>query len=70
MPPGTMAPTSNPTELQAQKLLDFNEKLDIGLLDKVVSSLYSSVGEEQKAAQQVAKKICLLEIIKSVDNFR
>jgi len=53
MPPGTMAPTSNPTELQAQKLLDFNEKLDIALLDNVVSSLYSSVGEEQKAAQQV-----------------
>ena len=53
MPPVTMAATANPTELQAQKLLDFNEKLDITLLDTVVSSLYSSVGDEQKAAQQV-----------------
>ena len=60
MPPVAMATTANPTELQAQqklheaqKLLDFNEKLDINLLDMVVGLLYSSVGDEQKAAQQV-----------------
>ena len=62
MPPVTMATTANPTELQAQqklveaqKLLDFNEKLDINMLDMVVGLLYSSVGDEQKAAQQVAE---------------
>ena len=35
------------------KLLDFNQKLDIALLDNVVSAMYSSTGEEQKMAQQV-----------------
>jgi len=37
----------------ANKLLDFNAKLDIGLLDRVVSTLYSGSGEEQKVAQEV-----------------
>ena len=35
------------------KLLDFNQKMDIGLLDQVVQTLYSSSGEQQKIAQDV-----------------
>ncbi len=35
------------------KLLDFNQKLDIGLLDQVVGTLYSGTGEQQKMAQEV-----------------
>ena len=35
------------------KLLDFNQKLDIGLLDTVVGTLYAGVGEQQKMAQEV-----------------
>ena len=35
------------------KLLDFNQKLDIGLLDTVVGTLYSGTGDQQKMAQEV-----------------
>ena len=35
------------------KLLDFNERLDIGLLDDVVGTLYSGQGEQHKMAQEV-----------------
>jgi len=35
------------------QLLDFNQKLDIGLLDRVVGTLYSGSGEQQKMAQEV-----------------
>ena len=35
------------------KLLDFNQKLDISLLDNVVAAMYSSTGQEQKMAQEV-----------------
>lgn len=35
------------------KLLDFNQKLDIGLLDQVVSTMYTASGEQQKMAQEV-----------------
>ncbi len=35
------------------KLLDFNAKLDIGLLDRVVATMYSGQGEQQKMAQEV-----------------
>ena len=35
------------------KLLDFNQKLDIGLLDTVVSTMYSGSGDQQKMAQEV-----------------
>lgn len=35
------------------KLLDFNQKLDIALLDNVVSTMYTGVGPEQKMAQDV-----------------
>lgn len=38
---------------QAAKLLDFNEKLDINLLDRVVGCMYNGVGEEQRLASDV-----------------
>ncbi|CAH0702443.1 unnamed protein product [Spodoptera exigua] len=40
-------------EQQASKLLDFNQKLDITLLDNIVGCLYSTVGEQQRTAQEV-----------------
>ena len=36
----------NGLENQATKLLDFKEKLDVGLLDKVVASLYTGEGPQ------------------------
>lgn len=38
---------------QAAALLDFNQKLDIGLLDNVVLSMYAGNGETQRVAQEV-----------------
>lgn len=38
---------------QAAALLDFNQKLDIGLLDSVVVSMYAGNGETQRVAQEV-----------------
>lgn len=38
---------------QAAALLDFNQKLDIGLLDSVVVSMYAGNGETQRIAQEV-----------------
>ena len=38
---------------EANKLLDFNQKLDIGLLDTVVGTLYSGTGDQQKMAQEI-----------------
>ena len=35
------------------KLLDFNQKLDIGLLDTVVGTLYAGSGDQQRMAQEV-----------------
>lgn len=46
------APTGQAAET-VNKLLDFTQKLDIGLLDNVVSAMYASTGEEQKTAQEV-----------------
>lgn len=40
-------------EQQASKLLDFNQKLDITLLDNIVGCLYSTVGEQQRLAQEI-----------------
>ena len=37
----------------ANRLLDFNQKLDIGLLDNIVSAMYSGQGNEQQMAQSV-----------------
>ena len=42
-----------PTQETVNKLLDFNQKLDIGLLDTVVGTLYGGTGEQQKMAQEV-----------------
>ncbi|XP_055916894.1 exportin-1 [Eupeodes corollae] len=41
------------TTEEASKLLDFSEKLDIGLLDKIVECLYSSQGEQLRLAQDI-----------------
>ncbi|KAK3780651.1 hypothetical protein RRG08_028099 [Elysia crispata] len=38
---------------QAEKLLDFSQKLDIQLLDNVVSSMYTSDGQQQRVAQEI-----------------
>ncbi|XP_059485052.1 exportin-1 [Neocloeon triangulifer] len=38
---------------QAMKLLDFNQKLDITLLDNIVGCMYTGIGEQQRAAQEV-----------------
>lgn len=38
---------------QAARLLDFNQKLDIGLLDNVVSCMYVANGPQQRIAQEV-----------------
>ncbi|XP_014250231.1 exportin-1 [Cimex lectularius] len=38
---------------QASKLLDFDQKLDINLLDSIVSWMYTGIGEQQKVAQEV-----------------
>lgn len=40
-------------EQQANKLLDFNQKLDINLLDSIVGCLYSTVGNQQRFAQDI-----------------
>ncbi|XP_003705025.1 exportin-1 emb [Megachile rotundata] len=40
-------------EEQASKLLDFNQKLDITLLDNIVGCMYSGIGEQQRVAQEV-----------------
>ncbi|PAA93891.1 hypothetical protein BOX15_Mlig011488g1, partial [Macrostomum lignano] len=50
MPPVVMDAIS---EEKVAKLLDFNHKLDIGLLDSVVTLMYSSTGSQQQMAQQV-----------------
>lgn len=38
---------------QAARLLDFNQKLDITLLDTIVGCMYSGMGEQQRVAQEV-----------------
>ncbi|KDR14611.1 exportin-1 [Zootermopsis nevadensis] len=38
---------------QASKLLDFNQKLDINLLDHIVGCMYSGIGDQQRVAQEV-----------------
>ncbi|KAJ4428918.1 exportin-1 [Periplaneta americana] len=38
---------------EASKLLDFNQKLDIALLDNIVGCMYSGIGEQQRVAQEV-----------------
>ncbi|XP_075225600.1 exportin-1 emb [Lycorma delicatula] len=38
---------------EAAVLLDFNQKMDISLLDKVVMAMYSGIGEQQRVAQEL-----------------
>ena len=38
----------NGLESQAVKLLNFKEKIDVGLLDKVITSLYAGEGPQVK----------------------
>lgn len=38
---------------QAAKLLDFSQKLDIGLLDNIVMCMYCGEGQQQRMAQEV-----------------
>ena len=41
-------------EANARKLLDFSQKFDIGLLDRVVTTMYMAPGQnQQKMAQEV-----------------
>lgn len=41
----------------AEKLLDFNQKLDINLLDNVIKTMYHGSGAQQKSAQEVLVKL-------------
>ena len=43
-----MGLTANITE-HAQKLLDFNEKLDINLLDNIVGCMYTREGQQVRS---------------------
>lgn len=38
---------------QANKLLDFTQKLDINLLDSVVNCMYGGQGDQQRVAQEI-----------------
>lgn len=38
---------------EASKLLDFSQRLDIGLLDNIVGCLYTSKGDQLRLAQDV-----------------
>jgi exportin-1 len=42
---------------EANKLLDFNQKLDIDLLDNIVASLYNSTGEQLRMAQDILTRL-------------
>ncbi|CAG0898508.1 unnamed protein product [Cyprideis torosa] len=42
---------------KARKLLDFNDKLDISILDEVVRCMYTGQGDAQKAAQEVLTQL-------------
>ncbi|KAH8852192.1 Exportin-1 [Schistosoma japonicum] len=51
-----MSPTSPMgviSETAAAQLLDFSQRLDIGLLDRVVSCMYHEAGDQQKIAEKV-----------------
>jgi exportin-1 len=38
---------------QAMKLLDFNQKLDITLLDSIVGCMYSGIGEQVRVDKAI-----------------
>lgn len=44
-------------EAEASKLLDFNQKFDIGLLDRVVGSLYQGQGQQHEIAKKVLQQL-------------
>ncbi|XP_072129568.1 exportin-1-like isoform X2 [Mobula birostris] len=46
-------PTIMTTDHPARQLLDFNQKLDINLLDNVVNCLYHGEGPQQRMAQEI-----------------
>lgn len=46
MTSGAMNQPPNVNETEAAKLLDFNQKFDIPLLDRVVDSLYKGQGQQ------------------------
>ncbi|XP_048585879.1 exportin-1 isoform X3 [Nematostella vectensis] len=50
-------PTAMATIEQASQLLDFSQKLDINLLDSVVSCFYMSQGPQQKVADQILTQL-------------
>ncbi|VDP98137.1 unnamed protein product [Trichobilharzia regenti] len=50
MPPSSMGVIS---ESAAAQLLDFSQRLDIGLLDRVVNCMYHEAGAQQKIAEKV-----------------
>ena len=52
-PAAVVPPEASLAQETVNKLLDFNAKLDIGLLDRVVATMYSGQGEQQKMAQEV-----------------
>lgn len=41
----------------ASQLLDFNQKLDINLLDNIVGCLYTTVGDQQRYAQNILQSL-------------
>jgi len=45
------------TETEASKLLDFTQKLDVKLLDRVVSALYQGSGEQHEVAKKVLQEL-------------
>ena len=46
-------PSSNLLESSAKSLLDFEQKLDIDLLDSVINCMYQGELQQQKAAQEI-----------------
>lgn len=54
--------------VEASKLLDFNQKLDIPLLDNVIGFMYNGIGEQvQLLAIFVVSLICMLAIVLTVN---
>ncbi|CAH8457820.1 unnamed protein product [Schistosoma rodhaini] len=51
MPP--TSPMAVISESAAAQLLDFSQRLDIGLLDRVVNCMYHEAGDQQKIAEKV-----------------
>lgn len=41
------------SETAADQLLDFSQRLDIGLLDRVVNCMYHDAGSQQKLAERI-----------------